>query len=129
MRLLLITTFLLLGIGAFSQVVSRASISAGGEHFVQNDFMLTITVGEFSGLSFFEDQCLSITTGVQLADEFVPCFGDLDFNQEVNVADLLLLNANYGLTGICIEGDLDQDQKVKVSDVLIFFGAYGDVCD
>jgi hypothetical protein len=129
MRLLLITTFLLLGLGAFSQVVSRSAIGSGGDHFEQVNFSLSVTIGEFSGFSYFENECLSISTGVQHADEFIPCFGDFDYNHEVNVSDLLLLNANYGLTGPCIDGDLDQDQKVKVSDVLIFFGAYGDECD
>jgi hypothetical protein len=120
---------LLITFAGQAQVVSRSSVSSGGDHFEQADFSLSVTLGEFSGFSYFENECLSLTTGVQHADEFVPCFGDFDYNQEVNVADLLLLNANYGQTGICIDGDLDQDQKVKVSDVLIFFGAYGSLCD
>jgi hypothetical protein len=119
----------MLSIGSYSQQVSRTSISSGGDHFEQTDFSLSVTLGEFSGFSYYENECLSISTGVQHADEFLPCFGDFDYNQEINVSDLLLLNANYGLTGICLDGDLDQDQKVKVSDVLIFFGAYGGVCD
>jgi hypothetical protein len=129
MKFIFFTSLLLLSLVGNSQVVSRSTISSGGDHFEQTDFSLSVTIGEFSGFSYFENECLSISTGVQHADEFVPCFGDFDFNHEINVSDLLLLNANYGLTGICIDGDLDQDQKVKVSDVLIFFGAYGGVCD
>ncbi|MDZ4751901.1 MAG: hypothetical protein SGI87_09825 [Flavobacteriales bacterium] len=114
---------------ASAQVISRESICSGSGYFEQATFTLSASLGEFSGFGYYENECLSIETGTEHADEFIPCFGDFDYNQEVNVADLLLLNANYGLTGLCIDGDLDQNQQVKVSDVLIFFGAYGQVCE
>lgn len=129
MKILFFACTLLLSLIGFSQQVTSNLITTCGDHFTQNDFSLSVSVGDVSSFIYHDDGCLSISTGFLQAFEFVPCFGDFDHNHEVNVADLLLLNANYGLTGPCIDGDLDQDQKVKVSDVLIFFGAYGGVCD
>ena len=59
------------------------------------------------------------------------CFGDLDGNRVVNIADLATLLGHYGETGDVgyYDGDLDGDQDVDISDLAALLGVYGTVCD
>jgi hypothetical protein len=52
------------------------------------------------------------------------CVGDLDFNGEVNVLDLLEIIAAWGNTEDTPE-DLNDDGIVNVLDMLILIGAWG----
>jgi hypothetical protein len=51
------------------------------------------------------------------------CLGDLDGNDSVDVADLLILLGNWGVSGL---GDLDGDGVVGVNDLLLLLGAWGE---
>jgi len=53
-----------------------------------------------------------------------PCQSDLDRNQEVDVADILLLIADWGACEGC-DADFNGDGSVAVDDLLVLIGAWG----
>ena len=59
-----------------------------------------------------------------------PCFGDLDGDNDIDIADLAALLANYGTTsGAAYEdGDLDGDGDVDLSDLAALLAVYGTPC-
>ena len=62
-------------------------------------------------------------------DEF--CFGDLDGDNDVDLADLAQLLAHYGMTsGAAYEdGDLDGDGDVDLADLAALLAVYGTICE
>jgi hypothetical protein len=60
----------------------------------------------------------------------VPCPGDLDGDNDVDLADLAQLLGNYGMTsGATYEdGDLDGDGDVDLADLAELLGEYGTIC-
>jgi hypothetical protein len=66
------------------------------------------------------------------ADEYEAqeCFGDLDGDNDIDLADLAQLLGNYGETsGMTYEdGDLDGDGDVDLSDLAGLLGVYGTTC-
>jgi hypothetical protein len=58
------------------------------------------------------------------------CLGDLDYDNDVDLADLAQLLSGYGLTsGAAYEdGDLDGDGDVDLSDLAELLGVYGTSC-
>jgi len=63
--------------------------------------------------------------------EFVPCFGDLDGDSDVDLADLAQLLAHYGMTGGASyeDGDLDGDGDVDLSDLGTLLSVFGTTCE
>ena len=57
-----------------------------------------------------------------------PCFGDLDDDRDVDLADLATLLAVYGDSGTC-QGDLDCDGDVDLSDLATLLAVYGTTCE
>ena len=58
-----------------------------------------------------------------------PCPGDLDGDNDVDIADLAVLLAHYGETGASPnDGDLDHDGDVDVADLAALLAVYGVVC-
>jgi hypothetical protein len=59
------------------------------------------------------------------------CFGDLDGDDDIDLADLAQLLANYGLTtGARYEdGDLDGDGDVDLADLAALLAFYGMICE
>ncbi|MBU0716746.1 MAG: hypothetical protein KJ749_00725 [Planctomycetes bacterium] len=59
------------------------------------------------------------------------CFGDLDADGDVDLADLARLLGQYGETsGMTYEdGDLDGDGDVDLADLAELLGVYGEVCE
>ena len=62
-------------------------------------------------------------------DEF--CYGDLDGDLDVDLADLAQLLGNYGMTsGAAYEdGDLDADGEVVLADLAGLLAVYGTSCE
>ncbi|MFQ5807168.1 MAG: M20/M25/M40 family metallo-hydrolase [Phycisphaerae bacterium] len=60
----------------------------------------------------------------------LPCFGDLDGDADVDLADLAQLLSNYGTTeGAAYEdGDLDFDGDVDLADLAALLAVYGATC-
>lgn len=58
------------------------------------------------------------------------CLGDLDGDNDVDLADLAQLLGNYGTTsGATYEqGDIDADDDVDLADLAALLGAYGTTC-
>ncbi len=58
------------------------------------------------------------------------CPGDLDGDDDVDLADLSVLLANYGMTGGAEyeDGDLDGDQDVDLADLSALLAVYGTSC-
>ena len=64
-----------------------------------------------------------------LVCEEVECFGDLDGDSDIDLADLSQLLAHYGMTGMTYEdGDLDEDGDVDLSDLSALLAVYGTEC-
>ena len=59
------------------------------------------------------------------------CLGDIVLSGDVNLADLSMLLANYGMTSGAThgDGDLDADEDVDLSDLAILLAVYGEICD
>ena len=59
------------------------------------------------------------------------CFGDLDGDLDIDLADLAQLLANYGETSgmTYYDGDLDGDGDVDLSDLAALLGVYGTTCE
>lgn len=58
-----------------------------------------------------------------------PCPPDLDGNRQVDLSDLSIVLANYGLNpATAAQGDLDGNHVVDLSDLSIMLSAYGSLC-
>ncbi|MBU0616325.1 MAG: hypothetical protein KKI02_01270 [Planctomycetes bacterium] len=58
------------------------------------------------------------------------CFGDLDGDSDIDLADLAQLLSNYGMTSGAryVDGDLDLDGDVDLSDLAALLAVYGTTC-
>ncbi len=69
-----------------------------------------------------------------LADHAVvidqPCEGDINGDNQVDLADLAILLSNYGMTGgaTWADGDLSGDGNVDLVDLAVLLAAYGQPC-
>ncbi|MFQ5806065.1 MAG: hypothetical protein ACE5I3_06415 [Phycisphaerae bacterium] len=69
--------------------------------------------------------------GTADACETSPCLGDLDGDQEVNLTDLAMLLASYGVPNCDPDpcpGDFDGDGDVDLADLAALLANYGQVC-
>ena len=57
--------------------------------------------------------------------------GDLDGDNDIDLADLAQLLSNYGMTSGAIyeDGDLDGDGDVDLADLAALLSVYGTTCD
>lgn len=60
-------------------------------------------------------------------DEFVPCLGNVNGDDSITVADILVVLSEFGCTSACI-ADVDGDGSVTVSDVLVVLSVFGSTC-
>ena len=59
------------------------------------------------------------------------CFGDIDGDGAVALADLSVLLGHYGMSSgaTYVEGDLNADQAVGLDDLSLLLGVYGSSCE
>ncbi len=107
------------------------TIDGGGEMWTAGgDFELSGTIGQpdagaMTGGDF------ELAGGFWAGGAAEPfCFGDLDGDNDIDLADLAQLLANYGATsGMSYEdGDLDADGDVDLSDLGALLAVYGTTC-
>ena len=67
---------------------------------------------------------------IALVCEEDECFGDLDGDNDIDLADLSQLLAHYGTTSGAVyeDGDLDEDGDVDLSDLSALLAVYGTTC-
>jgi hypothetical protein len=103
---------------------------AANEHVIVMD---TSTTGSMVGtLTIFSNAPDEPSRIVTLLGEVLPstCFGDLDGDDDVDLADLAILLAHYGTTSGAgyADGDLDGDGDVDVADLAQLLAVYGTTC-
>ena len=59
-----------------------------------------------------------------------PCYGDLDGDRDVDLADLAELLGHYGMTSGATgaDGDMDCDGDIEIADLAELLGVYGNTC-
>ena len=109
------------------------TMDGGGEMWTTGgDFELSGTIGQ-------PDASTTIMSGgdFELAggfwagaaeDEF--CYGDLDGDNDIDLADLAQLLSNYGTPSGAVyeDGDLDADGDVDLADLAGLLSVYGTTC-
>lgn len=81
-----------------------------------------------NGAGGYKIMIISMTSDVPPVN--IPCPGDLNGDRVVNLADLAIVLANYGLVGGATptQGDLNGDGNVDLSDLAAMLGLYGATC-
>ena len=108
------------------------TIDGGGKmRTAGGDFELSGTIGQPDASNAMTGGDFELSGGFwpgAAEDEF--CFGDLDGDSDIDLADLAQLLANYGTTsGASYEdGDLDGDGDVDLSDLAGLLAVYGTSC-
>ena len=64
---------------------------------------------------------------IACANDPEACFGDLNSDGSINVADVLSVLSNFGCTLDCV-ADVNSDGAVNVSDILGLLGVFGVDC-
>jgi hypothetical protein len=110
------------------RVITQADLDAAGVTLTPT-MKIRFTTNDADPQSINESglDAFLITTFVCDEDD---CFGDLDGDGDVDLADLSTLLAHYGATsGMTYEdGDLDEDGDVDLSDLSALLSVYGTTC-
>lgn len=97
--------------------------TAGGSAIV-GDIEIAWTLGE-AIISTLEGDANTLTNGLHQTSEF--CFGDFNFDGQINAMDLLIFLPQLGCSNICF-ADLNNDLFVNTTDLLILLSIYGTTC-
>ncbi len=105
------------------------TIDGGGGTSTGGDFVLSGTIGQpdagaLTGGDF------ALVGGFWGGAAGVPCFGDLDGDNQVGLSDLAILLANFGTPSGALpeDGDLDGNGTVDLSDLALMLSVFGTVC-
>lgn len=114
------------GYGTAALVVENCYCPAGfvelpGDCNDFNPFVHPFAPGNQTGL---DNDC----SGQLEADEVHPCPGDFNFDDQITVADLLVILFDYACTSTC-QADLNGDGIVGMNDLLLFLSAFNTACD
>lgn len=101
----------------------------GGMNSVGGTYTLSGTIGQ-PDAGVMTGGTYTLTGGFWAgASPSAPCYGDLNNDRIVDLADLVLLLSHYGDTGAPPEhGDLNGDGIIDLSDLVGELSAYGDTC-
>jgi hypothetical protein len=108
------------------------TVDGGGEMWTTGgDFELSGTIGQPDASTIvMTGGDFELTGGFWAGVEAPFCFGDLDGDNDIDLADLAILLSNYGMTSGAIyeDGDLDIDGDVDLSDLAALLAVYGTTC-
>ena len=108
------------------------TIDAGGEMWTTGgDYELSGTIGQPDAGVLMTGGDYELTGGFWAGaaeDEF--CYGDLDGDNDIDLADLAQLLSNYGTPSGAVyeDGDLDADGDVDLADLAALLAHYGEAC-
>ncbi|MBU0616324.1 MAG: hypothetical protein KKI02_01265, partial [Planctomycetes bacterium] len=106
--------------------ITQADLDAAGVTLTST-MRIGFTVNDADPQSIVEAAIDAFQIVTFVCDE---CLGDLDGDNDIDLADLSQLLAHYGLTGMTYEdGDLDGDGDVDLSDLSALLAVYGTTCD
>jgi hypothetical protein len=108
------------------------TIDSGGEMWTTGgDFELSGTIGQPDAGVTMAGGDFELTGGFWAGAAEEPfCYGDLDGDNDIDLADLAQLLGHYGTTSGATyeEGDLDGDGDVDLADLAGLLGVYGTTC-
>ena len=108
------------------------TIDGGGEMWTTGgDFELSGTIGQSDAGVVMAGGDFELAGGFWAGaaeDEF--CYGDLDGDNDIDLADLAQLLSNYGTPSGAVyeDGDLDADGDVDLADLAALLAVYGTTC-
>jgi hypothetical protein len=104
----------------------------GGMWTTGGDFELSGSIGQPDAGVTMTGGDFDLTGGFWAGSAEEPfCFGDLDGDSDIDLADLAQLLGNYGTPsgGVYEDGDLDADGDVDLADLAALLGVYGTTCN
>ena len=113
------------GFGDASNTLNACSQPTGyvADNTDCDDTNLNVYPGAPGTAEGIDNNCNGLVEG----DELIPCLGDFNLDQTINVADLLIFLADFTCTGDCI-ADMDGNDLVNSADMLIFLSVYDTDC-
>lgn len=123
-KYLFLLGILLCAITSWSQYSSPHATSVTGGAAVVGDIQLQWTMGE-SVILTLEGPAAQLTCGLHQSDTF--CFGDFNFDGQINTEDILILLGQWLCVGNCV-ADMNADGAVDTTDVLLLLGTFGTSC-
>ena len=117
---------------AFAQsfAINWYTFNGGGGFSSGGDFAVTGTIGQ-------PDAGVLTGGSFELAGGFwpgatagVPCAGDLNADNQVDLADLAILLSNFGTPSGALpeDGDIDGDGDVDLADLAVMLSNFGTTC-
>ena len=118
------------GLNWRSQVIEQADLDAAGVTLTST-MRIRFTTNDGDPQSINESGLDAFYVITLSCEEGPECFGDLDGDNDVDLADLAQLLSNYGTTsGASYEdGDLDGDGDVDLADLASLLAVYGTSCE
>jgi hypothetical protein len=108
------------------------TIDGGGAMLtVGGDFELSGTIGQPDAGVVMTGGDFELAGGFWAGGAEEPfCFGDLDGDNDIDLADLAQLLSNYGIPSGAVyeDGDLDLDGDVDLADLAGLLSVYGTTC-
>jgi hypothetical protein len=108
------------------------TIDGGGAMWTTGgDYELSGTIGQPDAGVVMTGGDYALAGGFWLGGAEEPfCFGDLDGDLDIDLADLAQLLANYGTPSGAVyeDGDLDTDGDVDLADLAALLAVYGTTC-
>ncbi|MBL0317552.1 MAG: hypothetical protein IPP69_18050 [Flavobacteriales bacterium] len=98
-------------------------------YFATTDSIEYVGAGLYHATISDSNGCLAEASNT-IVDPIVSCPGDLDGNQVIGVADLIILMGEYGNTdAFCDPYDLNEDGLVDINDILEIIVMMGGICN